>query len=150
MPRPGQADSRRRLSLDKKSSAFGEADSGEFPIVAGDAEASEIVQRIFADSDEVMPPKDSDHSLTKSEKSTLKEWIEQGATWEEHWAFQRPVKSSLPKLNDASWATNEIDYFVLSKMNANGLTPNRLASKEALISQVVIRLNRPATKCCGS
>ena len=76
------------LRLDRKEGAFGDLGDGYFPIVAGKPEESEMVWRIFAeDEDDRMPPPDSGHSLTLSERETIKKWIEQGAEWKDHWGY---------------------------------------------------------------
>ena len=62
-------------------------------IVPGDAETSEVMKRILAeDQDDLMPPTESDKKLTNSEKALLRRWIEEGANYESHWSFLKPVR----------------------------------------------------------
>ena len=84
-----------------------------------------------------MPPTDSHlGSLTPQEVQLFKSWISQGAHYERHWAFAPPVKAPLPKLQDTKWTRNEIDYFVLAKLQKLGLQPNEEADKERLLKRL--------------
>ena len=96
-----------------------------------------LVQRIFAvDEGDVMPPPESNLSLNGYEKDVLKKWIEQGAEWKQHWAFIPPRKAELPEVNDRSWPANDIDYFVLHKLEAQGMKPSGLAEREKMIRRI--------------
>ena len=65
--------------------------------VPGDAEASELVKRLFStDSEEVMPPPDSHRSISAAQKEILKRWITEGAEYKPHWAYTTPVRPALP------------------------------------------------------
>ena len=82
-------------------------------IVAGKANKSELFLRVSAeDTSMVMPPPNSNLSLTLREIKLIEKWIDQGAKYQKHWAFIRPKKSALPDV-DKDWTKNEIDYFVL-------------------------------------
>jgi hypothetical protein len=107
-------------------------------IVPGKPELSEVFQRITTtDSSLVMPVASSKlPRLTDNEVAIIKKWIEQGAKYEKHWAFTIPQKQALPKVDDESWPKNEIDYFILNKMEEKGLTPNEVADKERLVKRV--------------
>lgn len=112
-----------------------------YAIVPGDVENSELVKRIYtADESLLMPPPESNLTLTKYEKEILKKWIAQGAGYKEHWAFIAPVKPSVPKTDNNTWAQNEIDRFVLSQLEQNGLEPNKKAGKEKLLRRVFFDL----------
>ena len=75
------------LRLDTREGAFGERDNGT-PIVPGDPEASLVYQRISAnDPSRRMPPAHVHKDLTPEQVETIRGWIEEGASWEEHWAF---------------------------------------------------------------
>lgn len=109
----------------------------EFAIVPNNVEKSVLYQKITAkDSAELMPPLDSNLKLSSYEIQILKKWIEQGASYEPHWAFVAVDKPELPKLKNADWVNNEIDYFVLQKLQDVGLTPNPMADKERLLKRV--------------
>ena len=83
---------------------------------------SDLVRRILSDdADERMPPPSSNKSLTAEQKKLLQTWIEQGAKYDPHWAFVPPRRPELPKVKQTDWPQNEIDYFVLAKLEAAGL-----------------------------
>ena len=71
--------------------------------------------------DSVMPSPDSHLSLSDFEKKLLKKWIEQGAKWEQHWAFTAPQKPTLPEVEKKKWVRNDIDLFILQKQQEHGL-----------------------------
>ena len=86
-----------------------------------------------------MPPTDSHlGALTPQEITLFKDWIRQGAHFERHWAFTPPVKAPLPQPKDPKWPHNEIDYFVLAKLDKLGLTPNEEADKERLLKRLCL------------
>lgn len=139
-------DSRARkgnLRLDTREGAFaalGESKS-RHAIIAGDAEHSALIQRIFSDDpSQVMPPPESNLGLEDYEKAILKKWVEQGATWKEHWSFIPPHKPALPEVKDKSWVRNEIDRFVLARLEQQGLAPGPEASKEQLLRRITFDL----------
>ncbi|MEL7500465.1 MAG: DUF1553 domain-containing protein [Planctomycetota bacterium] len=126
--------------FDVKESAFGEADSGLRPIVAGDLDASELLKRIHATDESKMPPADQQRQLTDQEKSSLKKWIEAGSPWQQHWAFIPIKDAARPGLSpaDATWCNNPIDEFVLARLKENGMVPSGRASKATLIRRLTL------------
>lgn len=128
------------LRLDLAESAFAPLrDSpGKFAIVPGKPEQSELYLRITSpDSSVRMPPPESHLGvLTPAEIELFRQWILEGATYEPHWAFIKPQKKALPKIKDKNWPHNEIDHFILSKMEAQGLAPNEAADKERLLKRL--------------
>ncbi|WP_422349979.1 PSD1 and planctomycete cytochrome C domain-containing protein [Flagellimonas sp.] len=124
------------LSLNKAEDAF--APIGEnkdrYAIVPGDLEKSELVHRIFSeDPNLMMPPPESNLTLSNYEKELLKKWIAQGAEFKKHWAFVAPKNQQVPKVENDEWSQNEIDQFVLKKMEEQGFQPSKKAAKEQLI-----------------
>ena len=98
---------------------------------------SELVRRISsADPAEQMPPPGSKLSLSAEEILTLRRWVSQGAVYQGHWAFQSPVSAPLPSVSKQPWPRNEIDYFVLARMESAGLMPSPEASREQLIRRL--------------
>jgi hypothetical protein len=85
-----------------------------------------------------MPPAGSNLSLTSREVAVIKRWIEQGAEYEPHWAFVAPKNQTIPKVGEEEWPTNEIDYFVLRKMEDRGMKPNPEADRERLLKRVCL------------
>jgi hypothetical protein len=128
------------LRLDIASFAFAplKETKGAFALVPGSPELSEMFKRISSsDSSYMMPPPDSHLGvLTEHEKELFKKWISQGAKYETHWAFTPPVKAALPVVSDKAWVKNEIDYFILHKLDEAGLKPNEEADKERLLKRV--------------
>lgn len=99
--------------------------------------ASEVFLRISSqDSTVMMPPKSSNLKLTANEIAIIEKWIKQGGKYEKHWAFIPPVKPALPKVEHTGWVKNEIDYFILNKLEQKGLEPNEEADKERLLKRV--------------
>jgi hypothetical protein len=111
------------LRLDRPESALAELESGNRAIVPGSLDESELIFRITTDDETLrMPPVNSGKSLKPSEIETLQAWVEQGATFRVHWAFQPPVRPALPGVRDASRCLNPIDFFVLARLEKEGLS----------------------------
>jgi len=127
------------LRLDLPASAFAELEKnkGHFAIVPGDPEKSELIKRISSNDPAIMMPVPESHlaRLTTDEIKLFTKWIEQGAKYEKHWAFVAPVKETLPEVDNTKWIKNEIDPFILEKMEAKGFEPNETAGREALIKR---------------
>ncbi len=124
--------------LDNEEGAFKalKSNPAHFAIVKGKPEESLLVNRIFSEDPLYrMPPRESNLVLTDNEKQILKKWIQEGAEYKKHWAFIPPQKPELPK-NDFDWGANEIDQFILAKLNEVDLKPNAQADKERLIRRV--------------
>lgn len=129
------------LRLDTEEGAFtGLKDSpGEFALVAGNIEKSEVYHRIIStDAGELMPPPESNLSLTPKEIALIKTWISQGAKYEPHWSFVKAQKPTLPQ--KTNWGTNEIDLFAQRKMEEVGLKPNPEAKAHELIKRASLDL----------
>jgi hypothetical protein len=124
------------LSFIRRASAVAAAESGEVPVKPGDAAHSELVRRITAGEDERMPPAEHGKPLTVAEIEILKKWIDQGAKWDEHWAYVAPVKHELPKVKRADWPMQPLDYFILARLEAEGLQPSPPADRRAWLRRV--------------
>lgn len=127
------------LRLDLPASAFAELEKnkGHFAIVPGNPERSELIKRVSSNDPAIMMPVPESHlaRLTTDEIKLFSKWIEQGAKYEKHWAFVAPVKEALPEIDNTNWVKNEIDPFILEKIEAKGFEPNETASREALIKR---------------
>lgn len=108
-------------------------------------------QRIVStDEYEVMPPQDENRQLTDTEKQLLERWIQQGGTFQGHWAFEPIVAIEPPALSaepnaasitaPANWQTNPIDRFLLAKMAEHILAPQPEADRETLVRRVAFTL----------
>ncbi|NQX39552.1 Planctomycete cytochrome C [Pedobacter steynii] len=103
--------------------------------------ASEVFLRISStDSALMMPPKSSNLKLTAHEISMIEKWIKQGAKYERHWAFNPPKAPAIPKVKTEDWAKNEIDHFILAKLEQKGVKPNAEADKERLLKRLSLDL----------
>ena len=131
------------LRLDIQEGLFGDLGGGYYPILAGKPDKSEMIWRIFTeDEDDLMPPPKTGHTLSQAEKETIWKWIEQGAKWKKHWAFEPPqgealTLTELQKKGQTNWeAANPIDHFIYQKLQQEGLSPSPGADKEHLIRRV--------------
>lgn len=138
---PDETDRQADLRLDLESEAFKalKDQPGKFAIVPGDAKTSELVHRVMSNDPAVMmPPPESGLKLSQTEREILKKWIEQGAEYQEHWAFIPPEKSPLPDIKNPDWTRNEIDYFTFSRMTEKGLAPSEEATPERLLHRLFV------------
>ena len=111
------------LRLDRKEGLFAQRPNGT-PVVPGDADSSMVYQRITHSNAALrMPPEYSHKSLETGDIEKIREWIEAGAEWSGHWAFEIPKRPELPSVKDEDWSRNAIDRFVLSRLDANGISP---------------------------
>ena len=132
------------LRLDLAEAAFLplKETKGAFAFVPGKPEESEVYRRITSQDPEYQMPTPESHlgMLSEEEVSLMKKWIKQGAKYEKHWAFVVPKKAALPKVENEDWPRNELDHFVLAKMEQKGLAPNETANKEYLLKRVSLDL----------
>jgi hypothetical protein len=90
-------------------------------------------------------PKRGDR-LTAAEISHLRDWIAAGAHWPDkletlkHWSYIPPQRPALPTVKNQAWPKNEIDRFILAKLEAINLTPSSPASPEILIRRLSLDL----------
>ena len=141
----GTDESKRKggLRLDQPEAAQRGGDSGGPAITPGDPDASELIRRVFSeDPAEVMPPPSSQKVLTPEQRQILRRWVEEGATYETHWAFRPPVASQLPPIADTlkSWCLNEIDFFIADRLQQEGLSPSPPADRQTLIRRLSLDL----------
>jgi hypothetical protein len=126
------------LRLDIKAGALRDKDP---VIVPGKSDESEFVRRVTSDDpDERMPPPKSGKTLTPAQVELLKRWVDQGAKWGKHWAFETPRRPEPPRVRDDRWPRNPIDRFVLARLEAQGLNPAPEADKATLIRRVSLDL----------
>ncbi|MGB7343582.1 MAG: DUF1553 domain-containing protein [Pirellulaceae bacterium] len=113
----------------------------ESAIVEGEPESSEVIERITSDdADLLMPPADSERSLTNEQIVLMRRWIKQGAKYQTHWSFSSPTKPGVPKIADDQRAKNDIDHFVLRKLDELGLQHAPPTNRETLIRRVTFDL----------
>lgn len=139
----GPDDGARKSSLrfDLRTEALKPAKSGRIAIAPGAPEKSELVSRITtSDPEKRMPPKSTGKKLAAAQIAALRLWIGKGAVYAPHWAYVRPVRPALPKLRDENWPHNEIDRFILSRLERERLQPSAPADRYTLIRRVSLDL----------
>jgi len=137
---PDEKARKAKLRFDTKEGAFRVKD-GKTVIVPGKSAESELVRRVTSsDPEEVMPPRKSNRKLTASQIGLLRRWVDEGAKWGVHWAFVAPARSRLPRSKFKGWARNGIDYFILARLEKEGLKPAAEARRETLIRRVTLDL----------
>lgn len=118
------------------------ADSGRVVVTPGSPEESEMFRRISSTNElERMPPVAHGDALEPVEIAIIKRWITEGANWEEHWAYEPEVlRAAEVPAALADWGQNEIDAYVLSAMDAKGLTPNSPEEPARLLRRLSLDL----------
>ncbi|MEW5978324.1 MAG: DUF1553 domain-containing protein [Acidobacteriota bacterium] len=128
------------LRLDTREGVFQARPAGS-PVVPGNAKASLVYQRI-SDPDPArrMPPAFSHKTLSQDQIEIIRQWIDQGAQWQEHWAFTAPKRPELPAVKVLGWVRNPIDRFILAKLEAAGLQPAPEADRRTLLRRLSLDL----------
>jgi hypothetical protein len=138
---PDANERKAKLRLDRAVDAQKPAASGNCAIVPGKLDDSALYERVTSnDPEERMPPAKTGKSLTPAEIAKLKSWIEEGAEYEGHWAFTPPVRPALPAVKQASWCRNPIDYFIMARLEAEGLAPSPEAERLTLLRRLKLDL----------
>ena len=133
------------LRLDLRDSAMQAADSGAFAIVPRSPQQSELLRRINTnDPAQRMPPADSHTPLSNAQVVLLRTWIEQGAEYQRHWAFQQIARPSVPEIDGVK---HPIDAFVVARLKAQGQTLAEEAAPQQLSRRLHLTLSGlpPAT-----
>jgi hypothetical protein len=114
---------------------------GHAALVPGDAAASELMRRITSqDPDTVMPPPEAGPPLKAAEVERLRRWIGAGATYEPHWAYLPPRRPAVPAVKQGDWPRNDIDRFVLARLESEGLVPQSEAERAVLARRLALDL----------
>ena len=139
---PDQNKQKAGLRLDIAEVAYDKkCENGLKAIVPGNAAQSDLVKRILsADLDYVMPEPQSHLTLSAEEKAVLVKWVEQGAEYKPHWSLIIPKKIELPEVKNGAWVKNEIDRFVLKKIEEKGFLASSTADKTTLLRRVSMDL----------
>ena len=112
---------------------------GRFAIVPGDPAKSEILRRITAADAAVRMPLGG-APLNSREIALLRAWIEQGGQWQKHWSLIPPQRPEFPQVFHKEWPKNGIDWFVLQRLEREGLSPSPEVDRAALIRRVTLDL----------
>jgi len=126
-----------KLRLDQKTDWYriSQEDPEKQIIAPSNIEKSELIDRIRSQrASHQMPPPESNLVLSEREKLVIERWIEQGAKWENHWAYLPPEKVTVPKTVDKF--TNEIDQFIRAAQYKFSIKASQRAAKEILLRRL--------------
>ncbi|WP_419186302.1 DUF1553 domain-containing protein [Rohdeia mirabilis] len=126
------------LRLDTREGLFGDR-GGYAPVVPGDPGASELLLRI-TDPLDAMPPPLFGKTVAPEHVELLRRWIEQGAQWSGHWAFEPVERPQPPAVDAAHGSVSPVDAFVLAQLDAAGLAPSPRADRASLLRRVTFDL----------
>jgi hypothetical protein len=127
------------LRLDTREGACGQSDSGAPAIVPGHSADSEMIRRLLSsDLDEKMPPPKANHQLSHEQISLLRRWIDEGAPWGRHWAFEPPQLPAVPTTSPES--SHPIDAFIHHRLEKTNLHPSAEAPRATLIRRLSLDL----------
>lgn len=137
---PDEQQRKGQLRLDVKEGAFKKR-RGSQVVVPHQPAASLLMQRVNAsDEAEVMPPPEFGKPLSAKQLELLRRWIEQGASWRGHWAYEPIVRPPVPSVRRPDWVRTPIDSFILARLEAAGLQPSPEADRARLIRRVTFDL----------
>lgn len=141
---PDEEDNESDFRIDSFETATGPlpSDGDLVGIKPGDVNASEVYARIMGTSDgEQMPPESFRHQLTNYDRALIGRWIEQGAKYEQHWAYSPIVRPEFAKLKKhQKLVANPIDAFVLARLESEGIEPSALADRATLLRRLSLDL----------
>jgi len=137
---PDANDRKGKLRLDQAGGPQGAYRTlyGTQAITPGSLDDSELWYRLTTDDEnDAMPPLESHKQpLDASERDLIKRWIEQGAAYEDYWAFVAPVRPPAAKVQNDQWCRQPLDRFVLRALETSGLHPSPAADDRTLIRRV--------------
>jgi len=117
----------------------GATEGGEFatPIEPGKPEDSEVMARILeSDPDEIMPPPETHKKMTEKEIALFRQWIIEGAPYDEPWTYKNPVKHEAPPIMTNHWPANWLDQFILARLESQKLPPSPDADPVTLLRRL--------------
>ncbi|WP_047246208.1 PSD1 and planctomycete cytochrome C domain-containing protein [Maribacter thermophilus] len=132
------------FSLLFKEEAFAATKSGKPAIIPGNASESEFIKRLHEEDPELRMPYEKP-KLSKEEIDLLTKWIDQGAKWGQHWAYSLPKEVKVPAITEEAsliinekndFLQNDIDKFIINRLEDNDLPPNHPADKSTLIRRL--------------
>lgn len=137
---PDASNQKSDFRLDSFENATADID-GVRGIVPGDLKKSEVHWRIHSDDPiDLMPPPEAKMKLTEEEIATLDQWIEEGAEYEQHWSFVPiPENIEVPETK-SQWPNNEIDQFILARLEEEDFSPSPEAPREKWLRRVTFDL----------
>lgn len=128
------------LRLDTQAGLFARTDDSTI-IVPGKPNESELIERIGSDDPEVhMPPPKSGKTLSNEQVTLIRRWVEEGAAWKGHWAFEKPIRHDVPSVEEPGFVKNPIDKFLLARLQQAKLTHAPEADRATLIRRLSLDL----------
>jgi hypothetical protein len=145
------------LRLDSKAGLLKGGDRG-LAVVPSHPDKSLLISVVgYRDANLQMPPKGK---LSDEKIAILTEWVKMGAPWPDekapaagpkqpvfdlkerakHWAWQPVKKQTVPIVHNKQWCKTPVDNFILAKLEASGLAPNKPADKRTLLRRVTYDL----------
>jgi mono/diheme cytochrome c family protein len=138
---PDAAARQASLRLDRFDDATAPRPSGGRAIAPGDPAASLLLARVSSSDERFrMPPADAGAALPPAHVEILRRWIAQGARYEEHWSFVPPRRPEPPAVARADWPRQDLDRFVLARLEREGLAPSPAADRATYIRRVSLDL----------
>jgi cytochrome c553 len=124
-----------KLRLDTREGAMAQRKAGA-AVVPGKPSQSLLIQRVgHVDEEERMPPAAKGERLSGEEIAMLSRWIEQGAQWQGHWAFETIEAESVPA-GDEAFVRNDVDRFLSTRLAQIGMRPSLVADPRTLIRRL--------------
>jgi hypothetical protein len=123
------------VSFVYREEALGKGKSGRPTVIPGSPNASELIARVTSRDPEVRMPYHAP-PLQPKQVALLKEWIREGAPWEEYWSFVAPKPQALPAVKNTTWSKQPLDRFIMARLEKEGLNPSPEAEKAALLRRV--------------
>jgi Protein of unknown function (DUF1553)/Protein of unknown function (DUF1549)/Planctomycete cytochrome C len=129
---PDEKARKAKLRLDVRDEAVKKA------IVPGKGAESALIKRVVSkDADEVMPPAHAKKpAVTPQQAELLTRWIDEGAKYDQHWAYVKPVRVAVPQPMNKAWARNTVDAFIAQGQEAHGFQPAPEADRITLIRRL--------------
>jgi len=139
---PDEAARKGNLRLDVPEGVFGSRPGlPKGVVIPGDAGSSELLYRILAEDDfDRMPPPAANLALTEPERELLRRWIDEGAPFGTHWAFQQIAPAPVPPAVSAPPTGHPIDAFIAARLEQEGLGLSPEATREVLIRRLSLNL----------
>ncbi|MES2473578.1 MAG: DUF1549 domain-containing protein, partial [Pseudomonadota bacterium] len=127
------------VSFSYREQALGTGKSGRPTVIPGNPRGSELMARVTSGNPETRMPLHA-APLPPEKIALLRQWIKEGASWENYWAFVPPKTQSLPQVRQSSWVRQPLDRFVLARLETEKLKPSPEAAKSVLLRRVSLDL----------
>ena len=121
----------------------GATEGGEFdlPVIPGKPDESEVIARVLeTDPDDVMPPPETHKKVSAEEVALLRQWITEGAKYDDPWTYKDPVSHPAPEVSTKDWPVNFVDFFILSRLEKEKIPPSPDADPVTLLRRLYFDL----------